>query len=127
MLLGHADGKVNVVTAVRPLPNTWPVEAEKPIRFRIAEKDWLAAEMDAMMDDVDIIGVFHSHPDNPPIASPRDLAWASWPGYSYIITEVINGDPTHSRSWQLEQDRTGFFEEKVVISEVPPFQKVEPL
>ena len=76
VLLGRVEGEVNVVTAVRPLPNTWPVEAEKPIRFRIAEQDWLAAEMAAMMDDVDIIGIFHSHPDNPPIASPRDLAWA---------------------------------------------------
>ncbi|MEM7113035.1 MAG: M67 family metallopeptidase [Chloroflexota bacterium] len=117
VLLGRVEGGMNVVTAVRPLPNTWPVETEKPIRFRISEQDWLAAEMAAMMDDVDIIGIFHSHPDNPPIASPRDLAWASWSGYSYIITEVINGAPTHSRSWQLAKDRSGFFEELIKIGD----------
>lgn len=124
VLLGYLEGDVNVVTAVHPLPNSWPIETEKPIRFRIAEEDWLAAETEAMMEDVDIIGIFHSHPDNPPIASPRDLAWASWPGYSYIITEIIHGKPTHSRSWQLAHDRSGFFEEKIVIAEVPPFGKV---
>ena len=104
-------------TAVYPLPNVWPIEAEKPIRFRIAEQDWLAAEMEAMLADLDIIGIFHSHPDNPPIASPRDLAWASWPGYSYIITEVAAGEPTHSRSWQLQPDRSGFVEEMIEIGD----------
>ncbi|MCA9968161.1 MAG: M67 family metallopeptidase, partial [Anaerolineales bacterium] len=99
------------------LPNVWPIEAEKPIRFRIAEQDWLAAEMEAMLADLDIIGIFHSHPDNPPIASPRDLAWASWPGYSYIITEVAAGEPTHSRSWQLQPDRSGFVEEMIEIGD----------
>ncbi len=117
VLVGVVVDGVNVATAVYPLPNVWPVEAEKPIRFRIAAQDWLAAEMEAMMADLDIIGIFHSHPDNPPIASPRDLAWASWPGYSYIITEVVAGEPTHSRSWQLQPDRLGFVEEDLEIGD----------
>jgi proteasome lid subunit RPN8/RPN11 len=118
LLLGVVEeGGVNVATAVRPLPNVWPVEAEKPIRFRIAEQDWLAAEMEAMTADLDIIGIFHSHPNNPPIASPRDLAWASWPGYSYLITEVVGREPTHSRSWQLQPDRLGFVEEVLEIGD----------
>lgn len=117
VLVGVVEDGVNVATAVYPLPNVWPVEAEKPIRFRIAEQDWLAVEMEAMTADLDIIGIFHSHPDNPPIASPRDLAWASWPGYSYIITEVVAGEPTHSRSWQLQPDRSGFVEEVLEIGD----------
>jgi proteasome lid subunit RPN8/RPN11 len=63
-----------------------------------------------------VIGVFHSHPDDVPVASPRDLAWASWPGYSYLITQVWQGIPTYSQSWQLKQDRSGFEEE--VIEEI---------
>jgi proteasome lid subunit RPN8/RPN11 len=65
------------------------------------------------MNGLDVIGIFHSHPDDVPVASPRDLAWASWPGYSYLITQVLKGEPTFSRSWQLQADRSGFFEEEI--------------
>ncbi len=113
LLLGQVENGVNVVTAVRPLPNVWPVAEEKRTRFRIAEDDWRDVEMEAMLDDRDVLGVFHSHPDHPPIASPRDLAWAAWSGYSYLITEIRAGQPASSRSWQLSSDRSGFREEKI--------------
>lgn len=113
LLLGHIENGANVVTAVRPLPNVWPVEKEKPTRFRIAENDWRDVEIEAMANDLDVLGVFHSHPDHPPVASPRDLAWAAWSGYSYLITEIRAGQPEASRSWQLNSDRSGFSEEKI--------------
>lgn len=113
LLLGHARNGDNTVAAVRPLPNVWPVEEEKRTRFRIAGDDWRDVEMAALSEDLDVIGIFHSHPDHPPVASPRDLAWASWPGYSYLITEVRSGEPAASRSWQLKEDRSGFFEEPI--------------
>jgi proteasome lid subunit RPN8/RPN11 len=113
LLLGRVEDGCNVVVAVRPLPNVWPVEGERPERFRIAEDDWRDAELAAMDEGLDVIGIFHSHPDHPPVASPRDLAWASWPGYSYLITQVVAGQPGVSRSWQLAPDRSGFAEEAV--------------
>jgi proteasome lid subunit RPN8/RPN11 len=117
LLLGLVRDGDNVVTDIRPVANVWPVEEEKRVRFRISEDEWRDAEFEAMAADLDIIGIFHSHPDSEPIASPRDLNWASWPGYSYLITEVNQGKPTHSRSWQLLDDRTGFFEEEITISD----------
>ena len=114
LLLGRTENGVNIVEGILPATNTWPVEAEKPVRFQISADDMLKAEMEAMRRDLDIIGVFHSHPDHPPVASPRDLAWATWPGYSYIITQVWEGEATYSQSWQLLADRSGFVEEKIV-------------
>ena len=115
LLLGHSDNGNNVVKSILPVPNRWENEAEKPIRFRIAPADMLAAEMEAIAQDLDIIGVFHSHPDNPPIASPRDLKWAAWAGFSYLITEIRSAKSAGSRSWQLLLDRSGFVEEKVEL------------
>lgn len=114
LLLGQSEGERNVVVAVRPAENRWPVEAEKRVRFHIEAQDMLQAELSAMAQDLEIIGIFHSHPDDDPIASPRDLAWATWPGYSYLITEVRQSRPGLSRSWQLRHDRAGFTEELVV-------------
>lgn len=117
LLLGLVEGGQNVVYAVRPLPNVWPKESEKPVRFLIAPTSWQQVELEAAANGLDVIGIFHSHPDDVPIASPRDLEWASWPGYSYLIIQVLGGVPTYSCSWQLRADRTGFDEEVVLIDE----------
>ena len=113
LLLGETVAGDNVVRAVRPLPNVWPVEDEKPERFRIAESDWRDVELAALDEGLDVVGVFHSPPDPPPVASPRDVAWAAFAGYSYLITQVVAGTPGLSRSWQLLPDRSGFVEEPI--------------
>lgn len=115
LLLGLVGNGEKIVTSIFPVPNRWENEEEKRVRFRIGDQDMLQAELAAAEQDVDVIGVFHSHPDHPPIASPRDLAWAAWPGYSYLITEIRDRRPGISRSWQLLEDRSGFVEEKVNI------------
>ena len=114
LLLGTAVDGQNKVIDIRPLPNVWPVEKEKPVRFRIDAEAWRDVELEAMLADLDVIGIFHSHPDHPPVASPRDLAWASWPGYSYLITKVAEGTAVYSQSWQLAPDRASFVEEEIV-------------
>ncbi len=115
LLLGTAvENGRNIVTQIRPLPNIWPVAAEKVVRFRIDPDAWRDVEMEAMLADLDVVGIFHSHPDHPPVASARDLAWASWPGYSYLITKVAGGTAVSSQSWQLAPDRARFIEEEIV-------------
>lgn len=117
LLLGTAVNGHNIVSVIRPTRNVWPDEEEKRIRFRIDEKEWAQAELEAMKEGLDVIGVFHSHPDSPPVASPRDLAWAAFAGYSYLITEIRQRQPHDGRSWQLLADRTGFVEEEIKVTE----------
>jgi proteasome lid subunit RPN8/RPN11 len=113
LLVGTTAGDVNTVAAVRPVSNVWPVEAEKIERFEIDPQELLAVELEAMQDDLGVIGVFHSHPDHPPIASPRDLAWAGWDVYSYLITEITAAGAGASRSWKVLPERSGFVEEVI--------------
>lgn len=115
LLLGRAECDRNIVEAIFPVPNRWEVEEEKRVRFLISDGDMLQAELAAAAQDLDVVGIFHSHPDSPPVASPRDLAWAAWPGHSYLITEIGQGHPGDSRSWQLLADRSGFVEEEIEV------------
>jgi proteasome lid subunit RPN8/RPN11 len=117
LLLGQIVAGGNHVIALFPVANAWPNAEERRIRFQIAPEDMLRAELAAAAAGLDVVGVYHSHPDHPPVASPRDLAWAAWAGLSYLITEVRAGRPARSRSWQLRPDRTGFVEEQIVLSE----------
>ena len=116
LLLGRVEAGANMVAAIYPVANRWQVEDEKRTRFQITPEDMLQAELTAMRQGLDVVGIFHSHPDAAPVASPRDLAWATWPGYSYLITAVRDGEPGESRSWQLLPDRSGFQEEPVELT-----------
>jgi proteasome lid subunit RPN8/RPN11 len=118
VLLGRVENGNNIVEAIMPVPNRWENEEEKRYRFLISDADMLHVELEAADQGLDVVGIFHSHPDHPPIASPRDLDWAAWPGYSYLITEVREGKSKQSRSWQLLGDRSGFVEEQLEVDDL---------
>ena len=65
---------------------------------------------------LEMLGVFHSHPDHPNLPSEFDRQWA-WPNFSYLITSVVEGKAVDSRSWRLSEDRTSFSEEIIEIGE----------
>jgi proteasome lid subunit RPN8/RPN11 len=108
-LLG-TDGDVNEVL---PLDNAREEEARHN-RFLLTPEDYLKAEMKAMELGVDLIGVFHSHPDCPNVPSEYDREWAQ-PFFSYVISRVDQGKAVSHRSWKLLEDRTKYEEEEIEI------------
>ena len=108
-LLGNEDE----VTEIFALPNAREEEARHN-RFLLTPEDYMKAEMKAMELGVDLIGVFHSHPDCPNVPSEYDREWAQ-PFFSYIITRVDEGRVVNHRSWRLLEDRSGYDEEEITI------------
>ena len=108
-LLGE-DGEVKEIFA---LPNAREEEARHN-RFLLTPEDYMKAEMKAMELGVDLIGVFHSHPDCPNIPSEYDREWAQ-PFFSYIITRGDEGKVVNHRSWKLVEDRSKYDEEEINI------------
>jgi proteasome lid subunit RPN8/RPN11 len=108
-LLG-GEGEVKEIFA---LPNAREDEARHN-RYLITPEDYLKAEMKAAELGVDLIGVFHSHPDCPNVPSEYDREWAQ-PFFSYIITRVDEGRAVSHRSWKLAEDRTKYDEEEIKI------------
>lgn len=110
---GFLLGKDNEVKEILPLPNAREDEARHN-RFLITPEDYLKAELKADELGIDLIGVFHSHPDCPNVPSEYDREWAQ-PYFSYVITRVDNGKSVSHRSWRLAEDRTKY-EEEIIIS-----------
>jgi proteasome lid subunit RPN8/RPN11 len=108
-LLG-GDGEVTEIFA---LPNAREEEARRN-RFLLTPEDYMKAEMKAMELGVDLIGVFHSHPDCPNVPSEYDREWAQ-PFFSYIITRVDQGKVVSHRSWKLVENRSKYDEEEITI------------
>ena len=99
------------VEMLYPVENASPKE-ERPTRYNVVPRDIIAADEKAEEMGLSLIGVYHSHPDHPDKPSETDLKLAQ-PHFSYMITSVMNGKAISTKSWLLEEDRSGFREEKI--------------
>lgn len=99
-----ADGNSSVKTAVRlrPIENEFE-DGEKYHRFLITEEQMLSAELFARKNRLDVVGVYHSHPDCASVPSEYDRSHAV-PLYSFLITSVMKGRAADVRNWTLVWD-----------------------
>jgi len=129
LLLGKLSGDVKTLIEVLPTKNDWDNEAaegfskidalgqqpsSKGSRFSIAPAVMLKAQKDARDRKLDIIGVYHSHPDHAAIPSEFDRLIA-WQQYSYIIVSVQQGKACDLKSWVLNEEHQFQPEEMITI------------
>ncbi|HEX7976483.1 MAG TPA: M67 family metallopeptidase [Anaerolineales bacterium] len=115
LLLGQEDGLGRRVAAgIVAFPNARE-DAARHNRYLITPQDMLRGEQEAIRRGLDVLGVFHSHPDHPDRPSEFDREWAL-PWFSYLITSVQSGRAVQSRSWRLLDDRSAFEEENLVLN-----------
>ena len=115
LLLGTIRSQGKVVTEILTLENARETSARHN-RYLLTAEDYMHGENEAARRGLDVLGVFHSHPDHPNQPSDFDRDWAM-PWFSYIITSVHAGQATASRSWRLAEDRSRFFEETLSVAD----------
>ncbi len=76
-------------------------------RFNINPMDLVRADDETRRSNIDLIGIYHSHPDAPVQPSQVDLENA-WPWYTYLIVSLQNGAPRDMAAWLLSEDRSTF-------------------
>ncbi len=106
-------GKDGVVTEVVRADNQRSDSAHN--RYLIDPLAYRKIERDADKRGIQIVGIYHSHPDVAARPSQFDLDHA-FPYFSYLIVSVRKGKATESNSWQLREDRSQFDQEPVDIS-----------
>lgn len=116
LLLGNSQGTIQQIQAILDLPNTREDQARHN-RYLLSAEDYLQAEVEADRLGLDVLGVFHSHPDHPNQPSEFDREWA-WPSFFYIITSVWSGRAIESRAWRLAEDRQAFVEERLMVRDM---------
>ena len=117
LMLGEIDQDRRRVIELLTLPNVRE-ETARHNRYLLSPEDYLKGEAEADRLGLDVLGVFHSHPDHPNRPSEFDRQWA-WPNFSYLITSVMMGKAHGSRAWRLVEDRANFIEEEIEIVENP--------
>jgi proteasome lid subunit RPN8/RPN11 len=117
LIVGKISGETKQTIAVYPMPNTWTEDVTTPSSHSM--RDRYAIDPAAMLDVIkqsrsqglEIIGIYHSHPDHPAIPSEcdRQLAWSH---YAYLIVSVDRGEPVTQLCWCL--DRQQQFQSEVI-------------
>ncbi len=111
-LFGKEDiNGFRAITGIQVVNNA--KQGDKRRRFEIAPLDYIKAEQYADENNLQLLGVYHSHPNHPAIPSEHDRV-AAQPWFSYVIVSVMNGKPDALRSWRLNDDNQ-FDEENVGV------------
>ncbi len=113
LLLGSVEGEQKSVVSLLELSNQREADARHN-RYLLTAEDYLHGEQEAARRGLDVLGVFHSHPDHPNRPSEFDREWAM-PWFSYIITSVQAGRAVESRAWVLSEDRSHFEEQEIKL------------
>jgi proteasome lid subunit RPN8/RPN11 len=106
LILGLADGERRRASQLRPLANRSPESARRR-RYEIDPRDLMRVEDEAEQGGLEIVGIYHSHPDHPAAPSETDREWAL-PWYVYVITSVQGGRAVECTGWRLTDDRANF-------------------
>lgn len=118
VLLGrirHAQGTtVRELVSVHRAGNL--VQDRSSDRYMLDPVDYLSAEDEARHLGLEVIGVYHTHPDHPSEPSETDRqeaeqVWGELESWSYVIMEVTADGVSSWRSWVLCNGR--FSEEDI--------------
>ncbi len=112
LLIGSFDEQgAKTVAEVFPIENA-KEESARHNRSLITPQDLMRGERYARQKKLDVVGNYHSHPDHPAVPSQFDLDHAL-PVWSYVIVSILKGKAADLRSWEMENDRSKFNEERI--------------
>jgi proteasome lid subunit RPN8/RPN11 len=104
VMVGRTDeAGVKQVTGAVAMENAYKGVQED--RYQIRPEDLLAADKGARAEGLDLIGIFHSHPDCDAYFSKTDLE-NSCPWYSFVVLSIKKGKFDHAASFLPNADQT---------------------
>jgi proteasome lid subunit RPN8/RPN11 len=107
---GTSEGDTRIIHDLWEVPNVSTENLKR--RFVVDPLDYMRAERRAEQAGLELLGIFHSHPDHPALPSEHDLISAQ-PYFSYIIVSVMGGRTDDIRSFRLEEG--AFKTEEVIV------------
>lgn len=102
-MLGSTGDDAKIVRAAMPLENAFA--GAQATRYALRPEDLLAADRAARQRSLELIGIYHSHPDCDAYFSTTDLK-NSCPWYSFVVLSIRNGEFDHANSWLPNAEQT---------------------
>jgi proteasome lid subunit RPN8/RPN11 len=110
-MLGTTSGGHKRVAIAMPLENVSTGSQRQ--RYELRPEDLLNADREAGRQKLDLIGIYHSHPDCGAYFSETDLK-NSCPWYSFVVLSIHKGEFDHANSWLPNGEQTAAEKEELV-------------
>lgn|SRR5581483_2305759 len=110
-MLGSIRDGEKIVSAALRLENAY--EGGKQTRYELRPQDLLKAEREARGRNLDLVGIYHSHPDCGAYFSETDLK-NSCPWYSFVVLSIQKGEFDHANSWLPNAEQTAAEKEELI-------------
>jgi len=102
-MLGMIEGGSKRVVVAMALENA--SAGPKVARYELRPEDLLAADREARRRNMDLVGIYHSHPYCGAESSETDLKH-SCPWYSFVVLSIQKGEFDHANSWLPNAEQT---------------------
>ena len=110
-MLGSTEGEKKIVREAIALENAF--EGAQASRYELRPADLLAADKAARERDMNLIGIYHSHPDCDAYFSTTDLQ-NSCPWYSFVVLSIQRGEFHHANCFLPNVDQTDAPKEELI-------------
>ena len=109
LLLGPY-AKEKTATRIAILKNTLRDEGRGRFDFAFSPDEFMRAQRAAEKESLDVVGIYHSHPDHPPRPSATDAAQPMLAGWVNVIASVHGAKFKEAKAWWREDDSQPFTE-----------------
>jgi proteasome lid subunit RPN8/RPN11 len=75
--------------------------ASEPTRFLIDPADHIALNRRLRGSGREVVGAYHSHPNDPPVPSPRDITEAHYREFLHVIVSLVGDPETCVRGYRI--------------------------
>lgn len=110
LLIGPLSTGEKLATKIIALKNVLRDEGRGRFDFSFSPEEFMRAQRSAEKDDLDVVGIFHTHPDHPPRPSKTDEAQPMLAGWINVIASVHGGAFKQAKAWYREDDQSAFLE-----------------
>lgn len=102
------DGKALTVTEAHPSKNLTDGDPKRGFEIDPKLRFDVMRALQARADGTEIVGHWHSHPDNPAEPSARDVAAAYEPEFVWLICRSSDGNAMDLGAFRLNDTKDGF-------------------
>ena len=113
-MLGRSGAGGKTVGLAMPLENS--ADGSQRAFYELSNESLLAADTAARKMGLELIGIYHSHPDADAYFSETDLK-NSCPWYSFVVLSVKDGRYDHANSWLPDFEQTRADAEELQLAE----------
>jgi proteasome lid subunit RPN8/RPN11 len=99
-----------LVQKVMVLKNSLREEGRGRFDFMFDPQEFAQAQILAERANLDVIGIYHTHPDHPPRPSKTDESQPMLSGWINVIAAVYGGRFKEAKAWWRQDEQTPFVE-----------------